>query len=168
VTKWCTRLFEINREDWTVPRLRINVEVPNEYRPRIDELLQKCYAKHNGHLTFSVELPHRPRTYGPKKQSPDDPGFQSNHLHGHLSQLAIHFSYTMNEMKEIMKDDVPEWPVEPRTIGKRVKMRPMSEADVSVEVESKAIEWCHMIAGEEGIVLKEGSTQEAIHVREEV
>jgi hypothetical protein len=110
-------------------------------------------------ITFTDKRSFKRRTAGPKKVNPNDPGYQSNHLHGHLSQLAIHFSYTMGEMKEIMKDDVPEWPVEPRTIGKRVKIRPVSEANVSVEVESKAIEWCHMIAGEEGITLKEGRSE---------
>lgn len=122
----------------------------------LDRLYEQAMTKTNGYITQRLSLPHRPRTHGPKKTNPGDPGFQSNHLHGHLSQLAIHYGYTMQELKEIMKDDVPEWPVEQRRIGHRVKMRPVSEADVSIEVESKAIEWCHMIAGEEGVVLEEG------------
>jgi hypothetical protein len=135
VTRWVTRLFTVDRDNpqWdATPYLRITVEVPASYKPRVDELLQRCYAKHNGNLDFTIDTPHRPRSFGPKKQKPCDLGYQSNHLHGHLSQLAIHFSYTMGEMKEIMKDDVPEWPTEPRTIGKRVKVRPVSESTVSM------------------------------------
>ena len=124
--------------------------------PAFYALMERCEAKHNGYVALSMDEPHRPRTFGPKKTKPSDPGYQANHLNGHLSQLAIHFGYTKQEMKEIMKDDVPEWPMEKRTIGKRVKMRPVSEATVSVEVESKAIEWTHLIAAEEGIELEEG------------
>jgi hypothetical protein len=132
------------------------VTIPKVFRQKIVELMDKSWERHAGFVKLGLDTPHRPRTAGPKKMNPDDPGFQSNHLHGHLAQLASHFGYTKQEMKEIMKDDVPEWPMEERKIGKRVKLRPTSEADVSVEVESKAIEWCHMIAGEEGIELREG------------
>lgn len=122
----------------------------------LNEAVERALAKHNGYMGIETYEPFRPRTFGPKKTKPSDPGYQANHLNGHLSQLAIHFGYTKQEMKEIMKDDVPEWPVEKRTIGKRVKIRPVSEATVSIEVESKAIEWTHLIAAEEGIKLEEG------------
>ena len=103
---------------------------------------------------MTLDRPFKPRTHGPRKVKADDPTYQNNMLNGFLSQLAIHFGYTKTEMKEIMKDDVPEWPTEPRRIGKRVKLRPVSEADVSTEVCAKGIDWCIMIAGEEGLVLK--------------
>jgi hypothetical protein len=109
---------------------------------------------HNGFGKLSLDVPSKPRTHGPKKQNPNDPVYQNNMLNGFLSQLAIHFGYTKNEMKEIMKDDVPEWPSEARRIGKRIKIRPVSEADVSTAVCAKAIDWCIMIAGEEGLTLK--------------
>lgn len=129
--------------------------LPPGYMPAAQILLDRILTKHNGWGRLEIDTPFRPRSYGPKKQKPDDPGYQANHLNGHLSQLASYFGYTKNEMKEIMKDDVPEWPTEKRTIGRRVKIRPVSEADVSVEVAAKAIEWCHMIAGEEGMLLVE-------------
>jgi hypothetical protein len=80
VTRWTTRLFEIFREDWTIHRLRISVEVPYEFRSNVDELLQKCYAKNNGHLTFSVELPRQARSTGPRSIN--------NRIHGHCENLA--------------------------------------------------------------------------------
>jgi hypothetical protein len=133
----------------------IHAEIPTAFRVAMKLMLDRCRQKKGGYCKLSIDVPFKPRSYGPKKQKPDDPGYQANHLNGHLSQLAIHFGYTKQEMKEIMKDDVPEWPMEKRRIGKRVKLRPVSEADVSMEVESKAIEWTHMIAMEEEIELKE-------------
>jgi len=133
----------------------LHAEIPQAFRVAVQMMQERCRQHKNGYIKLVLDVPFRPRTYGPKKMKPEDPGYQSNHLHGHLAQLAIHFGYTKQEMKEIMKDDVPEWPMEKRRIGKRVKLRPSSEADVSVEVESKAIEWCHMIAGEEEIELVE-------------
>jgi hypothetical protein len=138
-------------------------EVPPAWRPAVLQVIARQKAHHAGFGKLVVDIPFKPRTFGPRKQKPDDPGYQSNHLHGHLQQLAIHFGYTMGEMKEIMKDDVPEWTVEPRRIGKRVKLRPVSEADVSTAVEARAIEWTHLIAAEEGLVLREG--KEAVSER---
>jgi hypothetical protein len=57
-----------------------------------------------------------------------------------------------------MKHYVPEWPVEEEKIGKRVRVRPVSESLVDTVVESKAIDWTHLIAAEEGIVLIEEAT----------
>lgn len=133
----------------------LHAEIPEAHRVAVRLMLERCRQNKNSYIKISLDVPFRPRTSGPKKVSPEDPGYQSNHLHGHLAQLAIHYGYTKQEMKEIMKDDVPEWPMEKRRIGHRVKLRPVSEADVSVEVESKAIEWCHMIAMEEEIALVE-------------
>ena len=89
---------------------------------------------------FSI---YRARTTGP--------GSSSNHLHGHLQQLAEHFGYSMQEMKQAMKDDLPQWPHVER-LGHMVAI---SEADVSMEVESAAIGWCHMRAAEYGVELRE-------------
>jgi hypothetical protein len=103
-------------------------------------------------VKVSVDVPSKPRTFGP--------GSQSAHLHGHLQQLAVHFGYTLGEMKDVMKGDVAEWPREERKFGKRRILRPVSEATVSTVVESRAIEWCHLIAAEEGLVLVEGKEGE--------
>jgi hypothetical protein len=124
------------------------VQIPPAFRPGVKGILERCVAKHNGFCKLSVDTPSKPRTFGP--------GSQSAHLHGHLQQLAVHFGYTLGEMKDVMKDDVPEWPREERKIGKRRILRPVSEATVSTVVESKAIEWTHLIAAEEGLTLVEG------------
>jgi len=138
-------------EDPAIHRL----EIPVMYQVHWTEIEMRCWAKHNGYARVSIATPSKPRTFGPKKVNPDDQGYQSNHLNGHLSQLAIHWGYGKVETKLIMKDDLPEWPMEPRKIGKSVKLRPVSEALISTVVCSAAIEWCHRIASEEGIVLVE-------------
>jgi hypothetical protein len=142
----------------------LRVYIPPAFATGVDGVLDRCTGSHAGFLRLSIDVPSKPRTFGPRKQKPDDPVYQSNMLHGFLSQLAIHFGYTIGEMKEIMKDDVPEWPVEKRRIGKRVRLRPVSEADVSTAVEAKAIDWCIMIAGEEEFVLKTWQPKELNHV----
>ena len=82
-------------------------------------------------------------------------GSQSAHLHGHLRQIAEHCGYTLGEMKEVMKADCPAWRHRDVVIGGRHVMVPESEADASVEEESAAIEWCHYVAAELGVVLRE-------------
>lgn len=127
---------------------------------RIDCIEYEDPAAHKNFLqSLPVNMPLRVRVDKWKKPRSTGPRSQSNHLHGHLSQLAIYYSYTMSEMKEIMKDDVPEWPVENRILGHRVVVRPVSEALVSSSVANKAIEWCHMIAAEEKVILKEGDDE---------
>jgi hypothetical protein len=89
---------------------------------------------------FSV---YRARTTGP--------GSQSNHLHGHLQQIAEHTGFSMSELKDVLKQDLPGWPVVER-LGHMVHV---SEADVDTMVESAAIEWTHVKAAELGVVLRE-------------
>jgi len=89
---------------------------------------------------FSV---YRARTTGP--------GSQSAHLHGHLQQLAEFTGFSMSELKEAMKADLPNWPVVER-LGHMVHV---SEADVDTMVESAAIEWLHVKASELGVALRE-------------
>ena len=127
------------------------VVIPAAFRDAARAMVDKCIQRHNGFCRLSLDRPSKPRTFGP--------GSQSAHLHGHLQQLAIHFGYDLAEMKLIMKDCVPEWPVEERKFGKTVKLRPVSEATVSTVVESAGIEWCHRIAAEEGLVLVEGKEE---------
>ena len=123
------------------------VVIPPAFRESARAVVNKCILNHSGFCRISLERPSKPRTTGR--------GSQSAHLHGHLQQLAIHFGYDLAEMKLIMKDCVPEWPVEERKFGKTVKLRPVSESTVSTIVEAAAIEWTHRIAAEEGIVLVE-------------
>ena len=111
------------------------------------KVIAVCRERHNGFVKVSLDAPFKLRTFGP--------GSQSAHLHGHLQQLAVHFGYTLGEMKEVMKRDVPDWPWV-QINAKRAWIRPESEAMVSSSVESKAIEWTHLIAAEEGLELVEG------------
>lgn len=127
----------------------ILVEIPGMFQVHVAEMVTRCWAKHNGYARVSIATPSKPRTTGK--------GSQSAHLHGHLSQLAVHFGYDMAEMKDAMKHYVPEWPVVEERIGKRVRVRPESESLVDTVVESKAIDWTHLIAAEEGITLIEGA-----------
>ncbi len=123
------------------------VVIPAAFRDAARAVVNKCILNHSGFCRISLDRPAKPRTTGR--------GSQSAHLHGHLQQLAIHFGYDLAEMKLIMKDCVPEWPVEKRHFGKTVKLRPVSEATVSTIVESAGIEWCHRVAAEEGIAFVE-------------
>lgn len=94
-------------------------------------------------LVFDVERKKKPRTTGPKSQQA--------HLHGHLSQIADYTGYYLSEVKEAMKEDIPEWPRK-TVMGHTIYM---SEADADTVLESKAIEWCHVKAAFLGIILKE-------------
>lgn len=89
---------------------------------------------------FSV---YRARTTGP--------GSQSAHLHGHLQQLAEHTGHSMGELKQIIKSETTSWPTH-EILGHLVYA---SEADVDSATESEAIERCHVIASDLGIVLRE-------------
>jgi hypothetical protein len=80
---------------------------------------------------------------------------QSNHLHGHLQQLAEHCGYHLNEMKAVMKEAVTEWPRKRVSFGGKTYNVPISEAEASVVEESAAIEWCHHMAAELQVVLRE-------------
>ena len=125
--------------------------IPPAFRDTVRVICDRCVKVHNGFIRVSVDRPSKPRTFGP--------GSQSAHLHGHLQQLALHFGYDLAEMKLVMKDSVPEWPVEERRFGRTVKVRPVSESTVSTVVEAAGIEWCHRVAAEEGIVLVEGKEE---------
>jgi len=99
-------------------------------------------------FVFDVERKRKPRTTGPKSQQA--------HLHGHLSQIADSLGYHMSELKEAMKEDLPDWPRK-TVLGKTVYM---SESDADTVLESKAIEWCHVRAAEFGIRLIEGDGED--------
>jgi len=68
-----------------------------------------------------------------------------------LQQLAEFIGFSMSELKEAMKADLPNWPVVER-LGHMVHV---SEADVDTMVESAAIEWTHVKASELGVGLRE-------------
>lgn len=148
MTRWVTRLFEVTREDWSLPRLRISVEVPNEFRPRVDELLQKCYARHNGHLMFSVELPHRARTTGPLSQ---------NHaIHGYATQIEEWMDDGTTK-REIIEEAMARAAIPHRTnrFGREVFKH---ESDLSIEEAAAIINELTEIAQFLGCPLVGGET----------
>jgi hypothetical protein len=133
----------------------LSAVIPSAFDQEVQIMVKRCVDHHSGYGRLRLDPPAKPRTAGPKKKNADDPVYQSNMLHGFLSQLAVHFGMTMMEIKVAMKADVAEWPIEfvvTRT-GRRL-IRMTSEADVSTAVEARAIDWCIMIAAEEGLVLK--------------
>lgn len=80
---------------------------------------------------------------------------QSAHLHGHLRQIADFCGYHLSEIKDVLKEDLSQWPTRTVTIGQTTQNVPISEADASSAVESAAIDWCHQRAAELGIALRE-------------
>ena len=89
---------------------------------------------------FSV---YRARTTGP--------GSQNHHLRGHARQLADFTGYSMAEVMDVIKQETVSWPTH-ELHGHTVWA---SEADVSVEVASEAIERSHVLAVDLGVILRE-------------
>ena len=117
-------------------------------------LLEKAEKGIGGaYLAVRLDLRHRPRSTGWKSQS--------HHLHGHIRQLCEATGYTMAEMKQVVKEDTPSWPVEFKEFRGKKRTIYASEADVSVEVESEAIEICHRIAADLNVRLIEEASDEA-------
>jgi hypothetical protein len=85
-------------------------------------------------------------------------GSQSAHLHGHLQQIGKEVGYSLEEIKSVMKGDCIDWPHKQVMFAHKIHVVPISEADATVEVESAAIEWCHMRAAELNITLVEEAT----------
>jgi hypothetical protein len=92
----------------------------------------------------------RPRSTGP--------GSQSAHLHGHLQTIARHYgTVSMEDVKQLMKWDCIEWPRKMVRVGSASLLEPISESEADTVAESAAIEWCHVKATEEGIMLVEAT-----------
>ncbi|MCE5190265.1 MAG: hypothetical protein LLG08_00540 [Actinomycetia bacterium] len=89
---------------------------------------------------FSV---YRARTTGPHSQN--------HHLRGHVRQLAEHTGYSMGEMMEVVKQETVGWP----THELRGHTVWASEADIDSLTAAEAIERCHVIAVDLGVVLRE-------------
>lgn len=127
----------------------ISIAWPAAIAPAVAMLLERSREKCAGYLNIRFDLPHRPRTTGWKSQN--------HHLRGHVRQLCDYTGYSMSEMMQFVKEDTPSWPAEfKQFLGKR-RMIYASEADISVEVASEAIEICHRIAADNEWILKESS-----------
>ena len=125
------------------------VNIPRGYEAAVMMLTERSRAKHNGYMTVKIDTPHRPRTTGWKSQN--------HHLRGHVRQLCDYTGYTMSEMMQLIKEDTPSWPVTYKDFRGEKRMVHVSEADISVEVASEAIEICHLYAAENGCKLRETS-----------
>ncbi len=127
------------------------ISTPASWRAAVDVLIEREAArqktKHPA-LTVRLSVPHRPRTTGWKSQN--------HHLRGHARQLCEDTGFTMQEMMQVIKADTPSWPVEYKEFNGKTRMIYASEADVSIEVCSEAIEITHRIAADRGINLIEG------------
>ena len=85
-------------------------------------------------------------------------GSQSAHLHGHLQTIARHYgTVSMEDVKQLMKWDCIEWPRKMVRVGSASLFVPIGERDADTVAESAAIEWCHVKAAEEGIILVEAT-----------
>ena len=107
------------------------------------EMLSNILDKHNGFAQVKITKPFKPRSTGAKSQS--------NHLHGHIQQIAAETYHTMSEIKDYIKTECPNWPSE-EVLG---KLKPKSESKLSMEQEALVIEWVHALAYEQNIRLVE-------------
>lgn len=110
----------------------------------VGRLLEKSRG---GRLSLKLGKWYKPRTTGPDSQSA--------HLHGHLQQLAMETGHTMQELKEFMKADLPQWPTHVIKLNGKTQIIYESEAAVNTAIEAAAIEWCHIQAADLGIRLIE-------------
>jgi len=127
----------------------ISIAWPATQAPAVAMLLERSRDKCAGYLNIRLDLPHRPRTTGWKSQN--------HHLRGHVRQLCGYTGFTMSEMMQIVKEDTPSWPVEFKEFRGKRRMIHASEADISIETASEAIEICHRIAFDNELILRESS-----------
>jgi hypothetical protein len=121
-------------------------EKPKDSGP-LDALVAQAREKCGGYLSLRLSLPHRPRTTGWKSQN--------HHIRGHVRQLCGYTGFTMQEMMVVIKEECPNWPVEYKEFRGKRRAVYASEADISVEIASSAIEICHRIAFDLGVKLIE-------------
>ena len=100
-------------------------------------------TKYNNFAQIKIDKPFKLRSTGYKSQN--------HHLHGHIRQIAGELGYNNSEIKNYIKSECSEWPLE-NVLGKAV---PKSEAKLSSAEEAAAIEFCHRLAAENNIILIE-------------
>lgn len=127
----------------------VHVTKPKAFQDALTVLLEKAWQKCGGYLNVRFDLPHQPRTTGWKSQN--------HHLRGHVRQLCGYTGFTMTEMMQIVKEDTPSWPVDFKEFRGKRRAVYASEADISMETASDAIEICHRIAVDNEWILKESS-----------
>ena len=127
----------------------ISIAWPAAIAHGVARLLELSREKCAGYLNVRFDLPHRPRTTGWKSQN--------HHLRGHVRQLCDYTGYSMNEMMQFVKEDTPSWQVEFKEFRGKRRMIHASEADISIETASEAIERGHRIAFDNEWILRESS-----------
>lgn len=121
------------------------VMVPPAMWPAQRALLDKSAEKHSCYLSLDVSLPHKPRSTGWKSQN--------HHLWGHAAQIGTELGYDRREMLYLIASMTNEWPM----MRYKDKQVPVSEAQISSDVSSAAIETAHRIAADNNITLREDS-----------
>jgi hypothetical protein len=146
VIQFTTKIIDTGCDSWkTGPN--VCIAKPKHFEDALIILLEQAEKKAAGYINVRLDLPHRPRTTGWKSQN--------HHLRGHARQLCGYTGFTMGEMMQIIKEDTSSWPVEYKEFRGKRRMIHKSEADISMEVASEAIEICHRIAVDNEWILKE-------------
>jgi hypothetical protein len=104
--------------------------------------LRKCRDKHNAFVLLTIEPPKKRRTTGE--------GSQNHHLNGHIMQICNVTGASYNAVK----DEVKRIAVELMEIVNG-HIHPQGESESSTEECAKLIEAAHVLAAEQGIILKE-------------
>jgi hypothetical protein len=124
----------------------MTVEVPKPFAGALDALINKVMAKHNGYMTVSFDIPHKPRTVGKFSQN--------NHAWGHARQIANYSGEDVEVVvyQECLRAEKRGYPCEINQFGDRVP-KPFKEA--STQEANYVIDMMHEDAAFLGIVLQE-------------
>jgi hypothetical protein len=124
----------------------VTVAIPAVFGGELDALIQKVHRKHNGYMTVSFDIPHKPRTVGKFSQN--------NHAWGHARQIG---GYTGEDVEvvifqECLRAEKRGYPCETNKFGDRVP-KPFKEA--STQEAYYVIEQMHEDAAFLGLTLEE-------------
>ena len=108
--------------------------------------LRKCRDNHNDFVLLTIQPPKKPRTTGE--------GSQNHHLNGHIMQICNETGNSYNAVKDEVKRIAVEMMGYPYEIV-HGHIHPQGESESSTEECAKLIEAAHVLAAEQGIILKE-------------
>ena len=123
--------------------------------PAFYALMERCEAKHNGYVALRLDMPHRPRSTGPRSQN--------HRLNGFVSQFCQASGNDFDDIKLYIKRRAMRRGLPPKKDSKgsilysRVdgEPLPMSEKDMSVEQCGWCIAEIEQLAAENGVTLQE-------------
>jgi hypothetical protein len=116
------------------------------YYDTFEALAMRSVKGRAGYLSWTIDLPKRPRSTGP--------GSASNHAHGHFQQLSMAMGVPFETAKMYIKIRAAIEMGYPSEMIKGIVL-PQSEALATVEQESMLIEMCHIVASEISVALIE-------------